>query len=138
MAYSVMQTIEHIKRLDSMKDLNTEEFCKEGGLADGPMAEFAQKRKSLNPTQLRRIFNELISIERSQKSGDQFNKTDLVKVRPKLAYAYGRDLIPKEFYDLISSCLERVKTGEDFEQFMEYVRAVMAYHKFRAKKGGRE
>jgi CRISPR-associated protein Csm2 len=57
----------------------------------------------------------------------------LIKIQPKLAYAYGRGLIPKEFYELMSSCLALVKTGDDFKRFMEYVRAMMAYHKFEAK-----
>jgi CRISPR-associated protein Csm2 len=116
-----------------MADLGAEEFCKEGGLAHGPMMEFVKRGKSLKPTQLRRIFNELTAIEQSYRRGEPFNRTGLIKVQPKLAYAYGRGLIPKEFYELMSSCLTLVKTGDDFERFMEYVRAMMAYHKFEAK-----
>jgi len=57
---------------------------------------------------------------------------------PELAYAYGRDVIPKEFYDLMKALLhpprERFHGYEDIERLMQVLTALLAYHKFH---GGR-
>lgn len=136
MAYTIDDAIAHIRTLTSLRQLNEEDFCKEGGLADGPMADFIDRREPLKPTQLRKIFNELTSLEKVE-----FSRARLVKVMPKLAYASGRDLIPNEFYLLMSECISRINDKEDFKKFMEYIRAMMAYHKYesryRFRKGGR-
>lgn len=135
MAYSIDEAIAHIRRLDRLEHLKEEDFCQEGGLADGPMADFIDRREPLKPTQLRKIFNELIAYERRFKPGGtgDFSKAELIRVLPKLAYATGRDLIPKDFYDLMTECIKKVNSGADFLQFMAYVRALMAYHKYETK-----
>ncbi len=142
---TIQQAIARINSLGKMNELLPAEFCLEGGLADGPIQGF--KDNSLKPTQLRRIFSELTAIERKSR---EFKKSDLIRIVPKLAYASGRGHIPKEFYDLITKCIDKVQEPTeaerqsdeptDFEVFMDYFRALLAFHKFRSKadKGGRQ
>jgi CRISPR-associated protein Csm2 len=138
MAYTAQQAISKIKALTTMQHLKAEEFCCEDGCAHGPVKEFKDK---LKPTQLRKVFNDLIAIELRRKAKGEFRRDDLFLILPKLAYAYGRKLIPEDFYSLMKHCIDRVKDVEDFDRFIEYIRAIMAYHKFeerRKEKGGKQ
>lgn len=137
---------EQLQRLKAMHELQPEKFAYEGGLADTLATAFG--KDALKSTQLRKIFHALKEIERDVKRElrgkrktlqDQFDAQQLTLLMPDLAYAYGRGLIPKEFYEIMRLCLrDKVKTYEDFLRSVQFIEAVLAYHKFRnpSKAGG--
>lgn len=131
-AFSPKEIKERIQALSSMKDLDPSEFCEEGGLA----ASFAEQfRDKLKPAQLRKVFHALKAIRREverQPKEAEFSRTRIVTLMPTLAYASGRGVIPKEFYDLMKVCLgqEKLKTNEDFLRLDDFVTAILSYHKF--------
>jgi len=93
-----------------------------------------QKKDRLKSTQLRKFFHALKDIERTyktKKENDPFNFSDVSPVLPELAYALGRELIPREFYDLMKECLSdrKLKTVKDYRRFIEFLTAILAYHK---------
>ena len=51
---------------------------------------------------------------------------------PEGSTAFGRNLVPKGFYDLMKMCLSQAKmqTVGDFRRLMEFLTALLAYHKF--------
>lgn len=108
-------------------------------LPDGELDKIARQLKgSLKSTQLRRVFHDLKRLEqqaRRQRSKlDSHIRTQIALTLPELAYAYGRDVIPKEFYELMKALLhppnERFQGYEDVERLMQILTALLAYHKF--------
>lgn len=124
-----------IEELTKLSELKVEEFAPEGGYADKIAQEI--KGHELKPTQLRKFFDELRSIQREMKIGKDWEevKDRVLLLTPILAYASARKvgrkpLIPREFYKLISACINKVKTKEDFETFVEFFQSIVAYHKY--------
>lgn len=101
-------------------------------------------RNSFSTSQIRNVFGE---IKRIQMSGFGENKTDFLLLRPKMAYAAKR-ATSKERYATGAGDFESVMkkahlavasgTSDDekrFENFCDFVEAVLAYHK---AAGGRD
>jgi CRISPR-associated protein Csm2 len=59
-------------------------------------------------------------------------------IRPNLAYAKGRKLIPDDFFQLVSACLEKVnpkgstedEIKKNYDRFVELMQALVAYIKY--------
>ncbi|MEJ5250340.1 MAG: type III-A CRISPR-associated protein Csm2 [Chthonomonadetes bacterium] len=129
--------IERIRSLQRMSDLRVEEFAVEDGLADQVVK--AVGTSQLKPTQLRKVFHTLKGIQQRVKQApepDPFNSAELLKLMPVLAYAVGRDLIPRDFYRLLKEVFEpkRLRTNADFLRAFDFVEAILAYHKYRGGK----
>lgn len=131
---AVQEVMEEIKRVKSLGELEakSESFYKPDGHADRVAREFGEK---LKPTQLRKVFHELRTIARpivrtSDRASAAFDRTKLVRLMPTLAYGVGRDVIPKDFYNLMKLCLERVKTDQDLKWLDEFITSLLAYHKY--------
>ncbi len=89
---------------------------------------FAEAYKNLNPSQLRKIYDEV------RKTGYQ----QLPLTRPKLAYLLGksekgniRDLV-----EVLDEYIKEVKTQEQKEGLDTFLEAFVAYHKYYNKLGG--
>lgn len=144
MAFTVREVRQRIEGLTTMGDLDPNDFCGEEGLADSLVQEFSKQKKDLKPTQLRKVFHELKAIQRdirreikaqedeSLPFDDRFRRR-VVRLMPTMAYATGRGLIPRDFYELMKMCLssEKLKTYKDFLRTADFTEAIMAYHKFR-------
>lgn len=135
--------IDELEREGSFSELlRIEDFAEEKKVADQLAWEF---RKSLKPTQLRRIFHAIKEVERSVKEAKKDDEKDLpseersriLRLLPELAFARGRDLIPHKFYKLmrISLGAEKLKTVKDLRVFVEFLTAVLAYHKYHQRRG---
>jgi CRISPR-associated protein Csm2 len=117
-----------------------EEFAGPEQLADQLAQEFLT---SLKPTQLRKTFHTIKAIERQFKADNDskpLDSHDKVRMRllvPELAYARGRDLIPKRFYELMRRCLsdQKLQTVGDLRRLSELLTALLAYHKYHEKEG---
>ncbi len=139
-----MASIRDVKRkiqgLARMGELKPEDFTLEDGLADSLAVEFGN---DLKPTQLRKVFSEIKRIrrrvEREARTEDTrkepFDRTQLVKLMPTLAYSTGRGLLPSDFYDILKLSLgpERLQSKGDFLRTADFIEAVLAYHKYRGK-----
>lgn len=138
--------IEELEKKGSFSELlRIEDFAEEGKVADQLAREF---RKSLKPTQLRRIFHAIKEVERNlkevkkdhdKKELTSQNRSRIFRLLPELAYARGRLLIPQTFYRLmrISLGTEKLKTVKDLRVFIEFLTAILAYHKYHEKEGGK-
>ncbi|GEM_PF-457967 len=109
----------------------------------GLTALLAESFKGVNPNQLRKVFEAFKNLEDTLKKGNKDKVLEnLYKIYPNLAYAKGRNLIPRHFYDVLVSLLEAVEEGlrtpngeegevlEDVERLVQFVRSFVAYHKF--------
>jgi len=81
----------------------------------------------LTTNQLRKFFGE---VKRQQMNG--YNETDFVLLKPKLAYAVGRTKGKSkitDFYEVMSSAIDQVKSEAHFKNFIKIFEAIVAYHK---------
>jgi CRISPR-associated protein Csm2 len=132
---SIQPVIDRIRDLKHLRELDVKEFALEGGLADQVVQAIGTA--SLKPTQLHKVFHTLKTMQQKVKqlNPDQaFNSAELLQLMPKLAYAVGRELIPKDFYQLLREVFspERLPTNADFLRAFEFVEAILAYHKYRS------
>lgn len=132
---NVQAVIQRIKDLKRMSDLQVEEFALEGGLADQVVQ--AVGSAELKPTQLRKVFHTLKNIQQQVKGkepGDRFDPAQLLTLMPVLAYSVGRQLIPRDFYNLLKEVFspQRLQTNADFLRAFDFVEAILAYHKYRS------
>ena len=87
---------------------------------------------ALTTSQLRNFFGE---IRRIQMKGYEQHQTEFIMLKPKLAYATARVLQSswknriKDFKEVLSSAINSVEQKEDFENFVNFVEATVAYHK---------
>ena len=123
---------------NTMVSLSATKYAEEKGLAD----QFAYEiKKELNTTQLRSFFHQVKDLQRRFEKDNSFDRAKIALMMPTLAYAVGRSLVPVEFYDLMKFCFgaEKCKTKADFENSVQFLEAILAYHKFYEKTNrGRE
>ncbi len=84
--------------------------------------------KHMTTSQLRRFFGE---VKRQQMQG--FSKSEFVLLKPKLAYAVGRDADKNskinDFYKVLSIAMDQVSDERTFSNFIKVFEAIVAYHK---------
>jgi CRISPR-associated protein Csm2 len=83
----------------------------------------------LTTSQLRKFFGE---VKRQQAKG--FVKSEIILLKPKLAYAVGRNKNKEQsrimqFYQVIADAIDNVKNEHDFKRFIKIFEAIVAYHK---------
>lgn len=135
-----MKTVDDLKRqLSQGGSLTTlllpDEFAGEDQVA----AHIAQAHKNdLKPNQARRIFHTFKELDRANGGKDaaeplsEEDRMRLTLVVPELAYATGRNLIPKEFYEVVKLCLapDKMQTVGDLRRLVQFLSAILAYQKF--------
>ena len=128
------QNIQEVKRLiqalPSMSSLKPEEYAEKGGWADIVISTSSDRLKA---NQLRKVFHHIKDLKREfQKVDGSFNRGKVSMVMPLLAYAKGRGHLPQDFFELLSLCFgqDKCKTVDDFENAVNFLEAIMAYHKF--------
>ncbi len=89
--------------------------------------------KPMSTTQLRKFFGEIKRIQAMGFESDDA-KDDVLMLKPKLAYAVGRDKGESklgEFYTQMSIALDAIdiKNEKHFNNFVKIFEAVVAYHK---------
>jgi CRISPR-associated protein Csm2 len=131
--YNIIDVLEELENLSpgngrkkSLSDfLKPEDYAKKNGIA----YKYAKKlRNKIKINQIRTIFDSIRDLERSSKYGVNDSKKYLLLTQ--VAYAVGRDVVPKSFYEFINFCIERIDTKEDVKTFVRLFEAIIAYFKF--------
>lgn len=126
--------IKKIENMDSFSDMEKqiEEFMPEGKGADN-VAKVVKEKMKIN--QLRNFFEKIKKLQRNKnKLEDAIEKKELYILLPELAYAYGRELITEDVYRLLKICVqEKIKRVKDLNSFVDFLSAIIAYHKFHKK-----
>jgi len=103
--------------------------------ADSALVDYAEKagkymaKKGLTNSKIRSIYGE---IKRIQMSEYEKEKSAFILLKPKVAYAMGREAnndglkLFKEIFDL--SCTD-VTNQKSFQNFCNFMEAILAYHK---------
>lgn len=115
--------------------LKPEEFAGENMVANHMAKKF---KNDLNPTQMRKVFHAFKQIERKLKTRnddddiDENLRAEITLLIPNLAYAVGRKLLPKEFYNILKSGLHasKLRKVRDFRRLNQLLTAILAYQKY--------
>lgn len=124
--------IKEVQKLKSMSDLEVEKFAEMDGWANNFIQDLKNKRHELKATQLRKFFHQVKDLKKKIESSETFDRTEVSLMIPTLAYASGRNLIPRDFFTLMSLCFgkEKCKSKADFLRAVDFLEAIMAYHKY--------
>lgn len=130
-------TIKQIGQLKNLADLDIEEITKENGIAESFVLELSGQ---LKPTQLRKFFDTIVrNQEQIREKGWDAARAEFHMIRPSLAYAKGRKLIPNEFFDLVDTCMKKIPAGtedqtiKNYDRFVDLMKAIVAYAKYYGK-----
>lgn len=141
--YSPPAFMEEIKKVANLDELSVDTIAKENGIAELAAKEFKKAQKELKTTQLRKFFSQAKSIEANLKEKDwDAVSADFAMLRPILAYAKGRKLIPDSFYTFMTLCMGKVvaqdgneeQTKKNYTRFIQILESVVAYQKYYDKK----
>ncbi|MGB9863622.1 MAG: type III-A CRISPR-associated protein Csm2 [Candidatus Saccharicenans sp.] len=83
------------------------------------------ERDNLSTSQIRNVLDEIHKMK-------EFSSTKLELLRPKLVYAAGKHnkvVRLRQFVDLMNKTINHVNK-DNFEQFKNFVEAIVAYHRF--------
>lgn len=132
MSESINDVKTKIQQLASFSLLSPDYYAVENGAAH--IVARSIKDKEMKTTQLRKFFGHVKRLDaqtKGKKPTDAFESTKISLIMPELAYALGRKLISDDFYSLIKECLNasKMRTVADFKNFVDFLSAVLAYHK---------
>lgn len=104
------------------------EVIEEGGDALVAAAEDlgqTLKNRGLKTSQIRKIYGAVKKIQMS----DDFQRNDLVMLKPKLAYAAARNREVTDLKDALTQAIDKVDSEKKFKNFVDFFEATLAYHK---------
>jgi len=92
--------------------------------------KYLAKEKKLKTSQFRKIFGEIKKI--FMKGFSENTIKDLLLLKPRLSYTAERHKTVRDLRDVLSKMIDKIVTAnkkEYFENFVNFVEAVLAYHK---------
>ncbi len=120
----------------------------DGGLKTYPIRDLVEhaekfgpflKRQRLETNQVRKFLDAINRLKTTLAQDDREGKTDeqrfatieteVVLLKPKLAYAAARQKAAKPLSDVMSVAIDKVRSTEDFERLVQLVESIIAYHK---------
>lgn len=98
------------------------------------------KDEGVTTSQIRKVYNAVKRIQGKIQTDGEFQRNDLILLKPKLAYVAARapgarKASTEELKDALTQAIEQVDTQEKFENFVNFFEATLAYHK---AAGGKE
>lgn len=81
--------------------------------------------RNLKTSQIRKVYGAVKKIQMSE----EFNRNELIMLKPKLAYAAARKAEVEELKDTLTNAINEVDDDEKFKNFVDFFEAILAYHK---------
>ncbi len=102
-------------------------------LAEG-IGSNAKQTKLDKRTQIRKFFDEVTRLNGLAKAQRKDEEWDHLlpyvhMLVAKATYAYGRNLVSKEFHDLMKRSVNQVSTKEDLDVFANFFEAFMGFYR---------
>ncbi len=113
-----------VDKILNLSDESVEEFIKTA-------EECAKNFENISTSKIRDFFDYV-------KSMDKFDKVKLWQLKPKMAYAVGRAEKDKgdleKFKETMEELINNIKDEKQFDNFVKFFEAIIAYHKIHSKK----
>ncbi len=132
--------LNRIGQTKNLAEIDIEEIAKENGIAESLVKSFKDSKSELKTTQLRKFFDTIIrNQELLREKGWEAAQADFYMLRPNLAYAKGRKLIPEDFFNLVDTCMKKIPADNEdqirknYDRFVDLMKALVAYAKYHGK-----
>jgi len=123
---------EIVKTIEGLKD--------EDGLKTYPIRDLVKHAEELGPylrqqrletNQIRKFLDAINRLKADLAEKEDFSKveTEVVLLKPKLAYAAARQKAAKPLSKVMSAAIDKVHSREDFERLVQLIESIIAYHK---------
>ena len=119
--------IEQINGLANLKDYPIKDLVKHAE-EFGPYL----KRQKVETNQVRKFLDALNRLKLTlARENNDFAKieTEMVFLKPKLAYAAAREKAAIPLKDVMSLAIDKVHSTEDFTRLVQLIESIIAYHK---------
>ena len=125
------QAVREISTLKTLSALDVEKLV---SLAD-QLGYFLAKDIRLKTSQIRKFLDAVNSIKSSgtHETEPDF-RSECMLLKPKLAYAAGRQKEVKPLMEVLVPCIDRVHNKEDFNRFYRFVESIIAYHSYHERR----
>jgi CRISPR-associated protein Csm2 len=89
------------------------------------------KQQRLETNQVRKFLDAVNRLKADLAETGEFAKveTEVVLLKPKLAYAAARQRAAKPLGEVMSAAIDKVYSKEDFERLVQLLESIIAYHK---------
>ncbi|AFY44834.1 type III-A CRISPR-associated protein Csm2 [Nostoc sp. PCC 7107] len=89
------------------------------------------KQQRLETNQIRKFLDAVTRLKADLSETGEFAKieTEIVLLKPKLAYAAARQRAAKPLGEVMSAAIDKVNSKEDFERLVQLIESIIAYHK---------
>ncbi|MBE9049395.1 type III-A CRISPR-associated protein Csm2 [Nostocales cyanobacterium LEGE 11386] len=89
------------------------------------------KQQRLETNQVRKFLDAVNRLKADLTEKGEFSaiETEVVLLKPKLAYAAARQRAAKPLGDVMSVAIDKVESTEDFERLVQLIESIIAYHK---------
>lgn len=89
------------------------------------------KQQRLETNQVRKFLDAVNRLKADLTETGDFAKieTEVVLLKPKLAYAAARQRAAKPLGEVMSAAIDKVHSKEDFERLVQLIESIIAYHK---------
>ncbi|WYL96877.1 MAG: type III-A CRISPR-associated protein Csm2 [Gloeotrichia echinulata IR180] len=89
------------------------------------------KQQRLETNQVRKFLDAVNRLKADLAETGEFAKieTEVVLLKPKLAYAAARQRAAKPLGEVMSAAIDKVHSREDFERLVQLIESIIAYHK---------
>ncbi len=81
--------------------------------------------RNLKTSQIRKVYGAVKKIQMSE----EFNRNELIMLKPKLAYAAARKPEVEDLKDALTQAINQVDNNEKFKNFVDFFEAILAYHR---------
>ncbi len=91
--------------------------------------------KKLKTTQIRRFLDGIRKLDSEFDRGKNFNKDLVILMKPKLAYAVGRNQDIKPLMEVLEPAITAgAKSYSDFKKLVALIEGIVAYHRYHGGK----
>ena len=80
---------------------------------------------NLNTSQIRKVYSAVKKIQMSR----EFNRNELIMLKPKLAYASARNKSVEKLKVALTEAIDHVDDNDKFKNFVDFFEAILAYHR---------
>jgi len=117
---------EKLKKYQKLKEIPADELI---SIADKIGKHL--KDNDLKTTQIRKFLDGVRKIDAQFDRGKSFNKDNVILLKPKLAYAAGRQQSVKPLMEILDPAISAgAESYESFKKLIALIEGIVAYHKF--------
>ena len=94
----------------------------------------SHRNNGITTSQIRKVYSAVKKIQMKVQVDTEFERNDLVLLKPKLAYVAaraprGREASTEKLKDALTEAIEQVDDHDKFKNFVNFFEATLAYHK---------